>query len=137
MYYCSGRKCKDHIVRGGIDRGGGARFRPRFVGVVDVWKGFWFRDGTLSSPGAAGPRRCPEGKLSPSASSILSLGQIINHPLGLGFPHLAGPYQPGGSPCSSPGCWIFICTEGLMMGPYLPRVRRDLAAGATRRALAP
>ena len=29
-----------------------------------------------------------------------------NHPLGVGFPHLAGRYRPGGSVFSSPGCSI-------------------------------
>lgn len=44
---------------------GGVRFRPRLVGgVVDVWKGFWSRDGVLASAGAAEARRCPEGMLS-------------------------------------------------------------------------
>ena len=32
----------------------GARFRSRFVGVVDVWKHFCSGDGILSSPGGAG-----------------------------------------------------------------------------------
>ena len=38
-----------HIVRGGIDPGD-RRFRPRGVGIVDVWKAFSSRDGPLSSP---------------------------------------------------------------------------------------
>ena len=42
-----------HALRGGIDPGG-HRFRPRFVGVVDVRKGPRCGKGTLSSPGVAG-----------------------------------------------------------------------------------
>ena len=39
-----------HTVQGVIDPGG-HRFRPRFVGVVDMRKGFWSRDGILFRPG--------------------------------------------------------------------------------------
>ena len=46
------------------------RFRPRIVGVVEVWRSFWSGEGNLSSPGAAGPRRWPKGQLSPRAGSI-------------------------------------------------------------------
>ena len=31
---------------------------------------------------------------------------VSNHPVGLGFPHRAGRYRPGGSSFSSPGSWI-------------------------------
>ena len=30
---------------------------------------------------------------------------ISNHPVGLGFPHPAGRYRPGGSEFTFPGCW--------------------------------
>ena len=36
---------------------------------------------------------------------------ISNHPVGLGFPHRAGRYRPGGSPFSSRGCWSRMDTE--------------------------
>ena len=58
-----------HTVRGGIDPGDHP-FRPRFVGVVAVWKDFWFGDVTLSSPGG------------------------VNS--GLKFPRHAGRYRSGG-----------------------------------------
>ena len=32
--------------------------------------------------------------------------------MGLGFPHRAGRYRPGGSPLSSPVCWSCKCVEG-------------------------
>ena len=34
---------------------------------------------------------------------------------GLEFPHLAQRYRPGGSPFSSPVCWICRCMVGLMI----------------------
>ena len=40
-------------VRGGIDPGDN-RFRPQFLGVVDVWKYFWSGDESLSSSGDIG-----------------------------------------------------------------------------------
>ena len=42
-----------HSVRGGIDPRD-HRYRPRFDGVVDVWKDSRSGDGTLSFPGGAG-----------------------------------------------------------------------------------
>ena len=57
-----------HTLRGGIDPGD-LRFRPRVVGVVEMWKDFQYEDETLSYPGVAGPRRCPERQLSPRAGS--------------------------------------------------------------------
>ena len=45
-------------------------FRSRIVGVVDVWRDFHSGDKTLSSTGAAGRRRWPEGQLSPRAGSM-------------------------------------------------------------------
>ena len=58
-----------HIVPGGIDPGD-LRFRPWVVGVVDALNDFLSGDGGLSFPGAAGPRRCPEGQLSPRAGPM-------------------------------------------------------------------
>ena len=59
-----------HTVRGGIDPGD-RLFRPRFVGVVDVWNDVETGDGALFSPGAAGPGRSPEGKLPPRTPRTL------------------------------------------------------------------
>ena len=39
---------------------------------------------------------------------------ISNHPVGLGFPHPAGRYRPGGSAFSSPGCWSCRDMEGFL-----------------------
>ena len=49
-----------YAARGGIDPGD-ICFRPRVVQVVEIWRDFSSEDTTLSSPGAAGPRRWPEG----------------------------------------------------------------------------
>ena len=85
-----------HALRGGIDPGD-LRFHPR-VGVVEIWQDFLPVDGILSLPGAAGPRRWPEGQLSPRAGSTLYEPQPISiDPVGLGFPHPSGLYRPGGS----------------------------------------
>ena len=45
----------------------------------------------------------------------MSTNPISNQPVGLGFAHRAGRYQPGGSPFSSPGCWSFGDREGFQM----------------------
>ena len=57
-----------HTLLGGIDPS--LRFRPRVVRVVEIWKNFPSADETLSSPGVAGPRRFPEGQLSPRSGSM-------------------------------------------------------------------
>ena len=49
-----------HTRRGGIGPGD-VRLRPRVVGVVEIWKISSPGDEDLSSPGAAGPRRWPDG----------------------------------------------------------------------------
>ena len=76
------------IVQSGLDPGD-LRFRPRVVGVVHVLKDFFSGDRKLSFPGAAGPRRCPEGQLSPRAGSMSSQ-PISNQPVMLGFLHPTG-----------------------------------------------
>ena len=53
---------------------GDHRFRPRFVRVADLWKGFWCGDEALSFPDAAGLGRSPEGQLPPRAPRLL-IGQ--------------------------------------------------------------
>ena len=66
---------------------------------------------------------------------------ISNHLVGLGLPHPAGRYRPGGFAFSSPG-WSYrdmeVSDPG--MGTCPPRVRRDLGVGPrgnSRRALDP
>ena len=68
---------------------------------------------------------------------------ISNQPMGLGFPHRAGQYRPGGSPFFVPGLSELLRYGRIShpgMGPYPPRVRRDLDVGPrgnSRRSLAP
>ena len=69
-----------YTLRGGIYPGD-LRFRPQVVGVVEVWREFSSGVKPLSSLGAAGPRRCPEGQLSPRADSM-SLIQSATSKLG-------------------------------------------------------
>ena len=82
-----------HTLRGGIDTGD-LRFRPRALGVVEIWKDIWSVDRNLSSPGAAGPRRWHEGQLSPGAGSM-SPSQYAITQLGWGFHTLRGGIDPG------------------------------------------
>ena len=82
-----------HTVRGGIDPGD-LCFRPRVVGVDEIRKDFRSRDKTLSSPGAAGPRRWPEGQLSPRAGSM-SFIQSATSQWGWGLDILRGGVDPG------------------------------------------
>ena len=82
-----------HTLRGGIDPGD-LRFRPRVVEVVEMWKDFQYEDETLSYPGVAGPRRCPERQLSPRAGSR-SPSQSATGQVGWGFHTLRGGIDPG------------------------------------------
>ena len=82
-----------HTLRGGIDQGD-LYFRPRVAGVVDIWSEFSSGDKTLSSLGAAGPRRWQEGQPSPRASSM-SLIQSATSQWGWGFHTRRGGIDPG------------------------------------------
>ena len=97
-----------HNVRGGFDPRD-HRFRPLVVGLVDVWRDFWYGDRTLSSPRGA--------------SFIFEPQPISDRPAGLGFLHCAGRFRPGRSPFSSPGCRSCRCIKGFPnrgLGPILP-----------------
>ena len=84
-------------VRGGVDpRTLG--FLPRLVKVLEIWNDFWTGHGTLPFRGGAG--------------SKYELQPIRVQPVGLGFPHRAGRYQPGRYPCSSSGCRSCRCVDG-------------------------
>ena len=82
-----------HTLQGGIDPED-LRFRARVVGVVEIWKDFCSGDETLTFPGAAGLRRCPEGQLSPRASSM-GLSQSATSQWGWSFHTLRGSIDPG------------------------------------------
>ena len=82
-----------HTLRGGSDPGDPC-FCPRVVGVVEIWKIFRPGDGNLPSPGSAGPRRWPEGQLSPHAGSMSPSQSAITQ-WGWGFHTLRGGIDPG------------------------------------------
>ena len=129
-----------HALRGGIDPGD-MRFGLRVVGVVDIWKWFLMRGWEIILPGCGGTSALARG--ATLAARLLHEPPPINkHLVGLGFPHPAGLYRPGGSAFTSPGCWRCRGMEGFLNrdGNYPPRVRRDLDVvprGNCRRALAP
>ena len=72
-----------HTVRGGIDPED-HRSRPRFVGVLDVWKDFRLGDGTISRPGGAGrwlhePQvevSTPRGEVSTRGTTMFVSGML-------------------------------------------------------------
>ena len=81
------------IGRGGIEWGD-QFFRAQVVGGVEIWRCLRSRDGTLSSPGAVGPRRCPEGKLSQRAV-FMSPSQSTINGWGWGLHTIRGGINPG------------------------------------------
>lgn len=60
-------------LRAGRYQPGGLLFRPRLVGGVDVWKDIIFRDGIVSSPGAA------EREIYPGQSGMSQSGFLGFH----------------------------------------------------------
>ena len=116
-----------HTARGGIGPGDLCSC-PRVVGVVEIWRDFSSGDKTLSFPGAAGRRRRPGCGGTPTSTKGVTLAArwlhepqpISNQPVGLGFPHPARRYRPGGSPFSSPGCPNCTCMEGFLIRGWEP-----------------
>ena len=102
-------------MRGGIGPGG-HRFRPRLVGVVDVWNDFVSGNDVLSAPG---------GDVSTNPRLELSKKAV-----GLRFPHRAGRYRSGGTQ----PVFVFRLLEVYMYGgvsdpgmtSYPPRVALDI-----------
>ena len=105
-----------HTLRGGIDPRD-LHCRPRVVRFVDILKNFLCGDEILSSPGAAGPRRCPEGQLSPRVLRASANQQPAS---GLGFQHRAGRYRPVGSPFLSRSRRNCRCMEAFWVRGWNP-----------------
>ena len=88
------------------------RFRPGasplspVCRVVNGLEDFLSRDGNLSSPGCAG--------------ILYDSQSVSDRPVGLGFPHRAGRFRPGGSPFSSPRCGRCRCMEGFLIREWDP-----------------
>ena len=81
------------LHRAGRYRPGRSLFSSAGCWSCGDMEGFLIRDKMLSSPGAAGPRRCPERQLSPRAGSM-SLIQSATSQLGWGFHTLRGGVDP-------------------------------------------
>ena len=127
-------------VLGGIELWG-LRFRPRVVGVVEIWKDLRSRDGTISTPCAAGPRRGPEGQLFHRAG-FMSSSHSETGPLSWSFHRVRGGIDPGDLRFVPELLEIYrferIWEPG--MGTYSPRVLQDLDVGPrgnSRRVLIP
>ena len=119
----------------------GLRFRPRVVGVVEIWKDLRLRDGTISTPCAAGPRRGPEGQLFRRAG-FMSSSHSETSPLSWSFHSVRGGIDPGDLRFVPELLEIYrferIWEPG--MGTYSPRVLQDLDVGPrgnSRRVLIP
>ena len=69
------------------------RFGPGVVLVVELWNDLRSADGNLSFPTAAGPRRGPEGKVSPRPGSMGPSQSAITQ-LGWSFHTLRGGFDP-------------------------------------------
>ena len=107
-------------MRGGIDPGKD-RFRPRCVAISTLSKGFFSGDGSLSSPGEAGSRRCPDGHISLRAGSMgPSRSAARPGRVGGGFPVSCGGRLGGG---------------GFQCGQHMPREGRDDRIKICRRAV--
>ena len=92
--------------RAGNFDGGYNRFRHLVVGFVDVRRDFCSGDVTLSFLGGA--------------NSIFVAQPINDRTAGLGFPHRAGRFRPGGSPFPSSGCRSYRCIEGFSNRGWRP-----------------
>ena len=77
-------------------------------------EGFLSRGWELILPGCGGTSALARGATL-AARWLHEPQPISNHPVGLGFPHLAGRYWPGGFAVSSPGCWIHRDMEGFLI----------------------
>ena len=120
-------------------RPGGSAFSSPGCWSCRDMEGFLTRGWELILPGCGGTSALARGATL-AARWLHERHPISNHPVGLGFPHPAGQYLPGGSSFSSPGCRNMegFLTRGWEI--YPPRVRQNLGVGPrgnSRRALAP
>ena len=89
------------------------RFRPRVVGVVNKRKKIIILGWDLILPVCGATLAFARGA-TPAARWLHEPQPISNHPVGLGFPHPAERYRPGGSAFASPGCWSCRDMEGFL-----------------------
>ena len=100
-----------YTLRVGIDPGD-LRFRLR-VGVIEIWR-FLTRGWELVLPGCGGTSALAQGATL-AARWIHEPQPISNHLVGLGFPHPAGRYRPGGPAFSTSGSWSCRDRERFMI----------------------
>ena len=77
-------------------------------------EGFLIRGWDLNLP-VSGATSALAGEATLAARWLHEPQPISNHPVGLGFPHTAGPYRPGRSALSFPGCWSCRDMEGFLI----------------------
>ena len=94
--------------------GGSAFLSPGCWSCRDIVE-FLTRGWELIFPWCGGTSTLSQG--APLAACWLNEPQpISNHPVGLGFPHPAGRYRPGGSAFSSVASWSCGDMEGILSG---------------------
>ena len=99
--------------RAGHYRPGGSPFSSVGVSYRDM-EGFRIRGYDPILPGCGETSTLARGATL-AARWLHEPQPIRNQPVGLGFPHDAGRYRPGGSPFSSPGCWSCRGMEGFLI----------------------
>ena len=90
-------------------------------GLMELYKykEILIRDGSLSSPGAAGPRHWPEGQLSWRAD-CMSASQLAITQRGLGLYTVRGGVDPGGHRIRPHRCPSYACTKGFLIRRWEP-----------------
>ena len=112
-----------HTLWGGIDAGD----LPLSLGCWSCrgMEGFLTRGWEFILSGCGGTAALARGATL-AARWLHEPQSISNHPVGLGFPHPAGRYRPGGSAFTSPASWICRDIDGFLTRGWeliLPGVR--------------
>ena len=93
---------------------GSAFSSPGWWSCTDM-DGFLIRGLEIILPGCGGTSSLARGATL-ATRSLHEPQPISNHPVGLGFPHPAGRYRPGGSAFSSVASWSCGDMEGILSG---------------------
>ena len=95
-------------------RSGGSAFTSPDCWSCRCIKGFLIRGWELILPGCGGTSALARGATL-AARWLHEPQPISNHPVGLGFPHPAGRYRPGGFAFSSPYGWSCRDMDGFLI----------------------
>ena len=95
-------------------RPGGSLFSSPGCWSCSDMEGFLIRGWDPIFPGCGGTSTLSR-KATLAARWLHQPQPSSNQPVGLGFPHPAGRYRPGGPPFSSPGSWSCRWMEGILM----------------------